>query len=67
MFEYFTKIYRSFDALQQGLTEKGKENWRLHTCDRIEEGLYLVVMDKVTNDDSESEISEEKEAMVCKG
>ena len=67
MFEYFTNIYASIEELQEVLTAKGKENWRLHTCEKL--GFsYFVVMDRIIKiNDSESEVSEEQEGMACKG
>lgn len=71
MFEYFTKRYDTIKKLQDGLTEKGKENWRLHTCEEMNVGRFhwfFVVMDRTKCDNSEPEGGEEKEeAMPCKG
>ncbi len=71
MFEYFTKRYDTIEDLQYALTEKGKENWRLHTCEEMIIGRFkwfFVVMDRTAFNDSGSEVFEEKEeGMACKG
>lgn len=71
MFEYFTKRYTTIEDLQDSLTEKGKEGWRLHTCDELQKGhskgCFLVVMDRFLGNNVEPENETKEEAMACKG
>ena len=52
MFEYETNEIRT-DAvrLDQYLNAKAANGWRLHTCQKVSEGCYFVVLDKIKREE----------------
>jgi len=68
MYEYYTDDIE-LCQLQNILSSKGQEGWRLHTCDINSKHEYVfIVMDRFINTNTESENNEQKdEAIACKG